>query len=63
VSRDLEKMLSRFLDFGAAASGMGRNVCSVCAKTGVCGLAASLDASGFINSFRGLGIGFEVVLF
>jgi len=55
-------MLSRFLGFGAAASGLGRNVWSVCGKTEVCGLAASLDASGFINSFRGLGMGFEVVL-
>ena len=62
VSRDLEKMLSRFLDFGAAASGFGRNVWSVCGKTGVCSIAVSLDASGFINSFRGLGMGFEVVL-
>jgi hypothetical protein len=41
VSRDLEKMLSRFLDFGAAASGFGRNVWSVCGKTGVCGIAVS----------------------
>jgi hypothetical protein len=37
-------------------------VWSVCGKTGVCSIAVSLDASGFINSFRGLGMGFEVVL-
>jgi hypothetical protein len=62
VSRDLEKMLSRFLDFGVASSGFGRNVWSVWEKTGVCDIAASLDTGGFINLFCGLGMGFNVVL-
>jgi len=37
VSRDLEKMLSRFSGFGlaAAAFGFGRNGCGVFEKTGV----------------------------
>jgi len=55
-------MFSRFLDFGVTASGIGRNVWSVCGKTAVCGIAASLDAGDFIKLFRGLGMGVELVL-
>jgi hypothetical protein len=49
VSRDLEKILSRFLFFFVAASGVGCKVCSVGGKTEGFGFAVGWGVNGFMN--------------
>src|SRR5665213_3731047 len=56
VSRDLEKMLSRFSGFGFGADSVVscRTRCNVCGKTGVGDVAAIFVFVDFINWENGL---------